>query len=97
MSKRLGTKKRKVLVEQLIERDGTTCTWCCRPLIREPIHPDRDCDAHMTVEHIIPLVKGGTNDLCNLALACYGCNNDRGDSLDWTHEAEDVVAGSCVL
>lgn len=51
----------------------------------------------MTVEHIIPLVRGGTNDLCNLALACYGCNNERGDSLDWSHEVEDVVTGSCVL
>lgn len=83
MSKRLGTKKRRVLVERLIERDGTTCTWCCRPLVQEPIHPFKDCDDHMTVEHIIPLVRGGTNDLCNLALACYFCNNERGADLNW--------------
>jgi HNH endonuclease len=28
-----------------------------------------------SVEHIIPLSKGGTYDLENLALACQGCNN----------------------
>lgn len=52
----------------------------------------------MTVEHIIPLVRGGTNDLINLALACYGCNNERGDSLDWAHDVPDTIsAGSSVL
>jgi hypothetical protein len=27
------------------------------------------------IEHIIPLVLGGTNELINLALACDGCNS----------------------
>lgn len=55
-------------------------------MIQKPIHPNQDCDDHMTVEHLKPLVKGGTNDLCNLALACYGCNNRRGASVDWAYE-----------
>ena len=28
-----------------------------------------------SIEHIVPRVKGGTNDLDNLAIACQGCNN----------------------
>jgi len=32
-----------------------------------------------TVEHIIPKSQGGPDDLDNYALACYKCNNDRGD------------------
>lgn len=28
-----------------------------------------------SVEHIVPISKGGKNDLDNLALACQGCNN----------------------
>lgn len=27
------------------------------------------------IEHIIPLILGGTNELANLALACDGCNS----------------------
>lgn len=69
------------------------CTWCCRQMIRLPITPGRDCGAHMTVEHLIPLVKGGTNDLYNLALACYWCNNNRGSDIDWVHEDSDVLPG----
>jgi hypothetical protein len=30
-----------------------------------------------SVEHIIPRIKGGTDDLENLALACQGCNNNK--------------------
>jgi hypothetical protein len=29
------------------------------------------------IEHLIPLVKGGTNDLKNLALSCQRCNNHK--------------------
>lgn len=27
-----------------------------------------------TIDHIIPIILGGTNDLTNLALACFHCN-----------------------
>jgi 5-methylcytosine-specific restriction endonuclease McrA len=35
-------------------------------------------DDNVTIEHIIPKSKGGTNDLENLALACSRCNNEKG-------------------
>lgn len=34
-----------------------------------------------TVEHIIPIVLGGTNDLDNLALACFHCNRRKWDNI----------------
>ena len=34
-----------------------------------------------TIEHVVPLAAGGTNDMENLALACKKCNNERGDQL----------------
>lgn len=83
MAKRVGTKKRRALVDALIERDGAVCTWCCKPLIDKPILPFQDCADHMTLEHIVPLKYGGTYDMCNLALACFECNNERGDCLVW--------------
>jgi len=37
-------------------------------------------DGHsgFTVEHIVPRSAGGTNDLENIALACGGCNSEKG-------------------
>ncbi len=44
--------------------------------------------AHMTVEHIIPRSRGGTNQMQNLRPACHDCNNGRGDTY---HPAEAEV------
>jgi hypothetical protein len=30
------------------------------------------------IEHIIPLIQGGSNELDNLAVSCGGCNNRKG-------------------
>lgn len=35
-------------------------------------------DTGFTIEHIIPQYAGGGNDLKNLALACGGCNSEKG-------------------
>jgi len=35
-------------------------------------------DDNVTIEHILPKSRGGTDDLYNLALACAGCNNEKG-------------------
>lgn len=75
----MGSKARKVRVSFLVERDGTRCTWCCREMINLPIDQKQDCSLHMTLEHVVPLAHGGTHDLLNLALACFQCNNARGD------------------
>lgn len=31
-----------------------------------------------TIDHILPRILGGTDDLENLALSCFTCNNDKG-------------------
>jgi 5-methylcytosine-specific restriction endonuclease McrA len=39
------------------------------------------------VDHVIPLIKGGSNDISNLAIACPRCNLSKGSKLlsEWTH------------
>ena len=34
-----------------------------------------------TVDHVVPISKGGTNDLQNLVLACKPCNTRKGNKL----------------
>ncbi len=49
---------------KLVERDGTCCFYC-----GEELQDD------VTVEHLISLNRGGTNDLSNMVLAHEKCNN----------------------
>jgi 5-methylcytosine-specific restriction endonuclease McrA len=34
-----------------------------------------------TIDHVIPISKGGTNDISNLRPACYQCNYEKGDKI----------------
>ncbi len=45
-----------------------------------------------SIEHIVPVARGGRHDLSNLALSCQGCNNRKFVSMD----AEDPVNGERV-
>lgn len=38
-----------------------------------------------TVEHIVPVSRGGTSDLHNLAISCSRCNTERGTQPFWTY------------
>ncbi len=49
------------------ERAGACCEYCFSQL---RFSPDP-----FSVEHIIPVARGGSNDDSNLALSCQGCNN----------------------
>jgi 5-methylcytosine-specific restriction endonuclease McrA len=65
-------------------------------MVDEQILPGEEVAAHMTIEHLIATSVGGTDDLENLVLACFQCNNDRGDQpgeylspwrVEFNHEA----------
>jgi 5-methylcytosine-specific restriction endonuclease McrA len=48
-------------------RQGYACAYCKQPAgIPDP-------------EHVVPLSRGGRNDMSNLVAACRACNTDKGD------------------
>jgi 5-methylcytosine-specific restriction endonuclease McrA len=49
-------------------RDGLTCVWCSKSFT---------WDDPATLEHIIPVAKGGTDRLGNVVLAHGSCNGAR--------------------
>ena len=61
------------------------CCEYCRSQARFAIQP-------FSLEHILPLSKGGETTLDNLALACQGCNNHKYNKT----EVRDSVSGEIV-
>ena len=57
---------KRYLTTQVLARDGFACRHC------------HTAD-NLTVDHITPLIKGGTNDLDNLQTLCRSCNSRKGD------------------
>lgn len=63
-------KVKGTLRQRLLQRAGHRCEYC-------QIHEDLLGD-DLQIDHIIPLVKGGTSDEQNLCVACSRCNRNKG-------------------
>ena len=50
-------------------RDGLSCAYCGASV---------ESGTKLTLDHIIPYVKGGTNSESNLVTCCHTCNSSRG-------------------
>jgi len=62
-------------------RDGLACCYCGHAL---------EQDAKLTLDHLKPYTKGGSNDARNLATCCLRCNSARG-SRAWRTFAEHAA------
>lgn len=69
---------------------GCTCVQCgfkatqiIKGVIRNQEHWDlyNDNLEPLTVDHIIPKSKGGSNELDNLQPMCYACNHKKGNKI----------------
>lgn len=67
----MNPKQKRSKKQQLIHEYGSCCWWCRQALLYE----------QLTIEHLKPRSKGGSNNLENLRLACRLCNQLRGNSL----------------
>ena len=54
--------KRKRLAPKIYKRDGAYCRIC-------------GTSDNLTIDHITPLAKGGSDDLSNLQILCKSCNS----------------------
>ena len=57
-------------LRRLVEARAGRCCEYCRSQLRYATQP-------FSLEHIVPLARGGSSDAGNLALACQGCNNHK--------------------
>lgn len=58
---------------QVFELFGRKCAYCRCDLTEQTV----------TVDHVIPISKGGRNSIDNLAPACKSCNSSKKDRTDW--------------
>jgi predicted nucleic acid-binding Zn ribbon protein len=65
---KLGLESQAVLLGYLIKRDRGRCGICHQP-VRAKKGPMRP-----SIDHIVPLSRGGTHELSNVQLAHYRCN-----------------------
>lgn len=67
----LGATVERVSREEIIQRDESTCYLCHRRLAWGEI----------TLDHVIPLSRGGAHEAGNLRVACRPCNSRKRDTL----------------
>ncbi len=56
----------------VFERNKYQCQSCGKQ------HGETD----LTIDHIIPLARGGSNDISNLQVLCFSCNRKKTDQID---------------
>lgn len=63
--------RRKDARDLFIQEGGRVCAICGKQMSKD----------ETTIDHIIPLSKGGADIIQNMQLACLACNNAKGDNL----------------
>lgn len=69
------------LRQAVFERDNYTCQYCG--------HSGNEAD--LEVDHIIPICKGGNNDMRNLCTACKTCNRKKGARILTISELQQIA------
>lgn len=71
----------------VLARDGWACQLCRRPI--DPAIPWPD-PRSPSIDHIVPLSRGGQHSLANVQAAHLGCNSAKGDRCDGDQVGQPV-------
>ncbi len=81
-AKRFGVRYIRFAKSMIYERDGYTCQLCRNPVLQTVKYNAADGKIHMrspTIDHIIPMSKGGNHEPPNCQTACFECNSKKGN------------------
>lgn len=68
-----------VLLSEIAQRDGWRCGICHRRVEAKAVYPD---PGSASLDHILPLSRGGTHEPSNVQLAHLRCNVAKGNQAD---------------
>ncbi len=68
--------KQKIDRDEIFIRDKWRCHICKQQVRDIPNHP-----REATLDHVIPLSKGGSHTYKNLKTCCRKCNSDKGNTV----------------
>lgn len=85
-----GKRKRRIWAAIEAEGRDKVCAYCGTEVHRglPPAHPNA-----ANLDHAIPRSRGGTNELSNLVVACFSCNQNRGCAAHPTIVVRDKTRG----
>lgn len=69
-----------ITLEKLFKRDGGVCYLCGRVCDWKDMVDGNAGDRYPSIDHVVPISKGGTHTWGNIKLACRKCNWKKGDS-----------------
>lgn len=72
---RKASKAQKWLRTTLIKKHSGKCVLCSESVVLKPSDHSRAA----TIDHIIPVSRGGADVIANMQLACLECNRKKGD------------------
>lgn len=72
---------------EILKRDGNACRYC------GAMAPD----AKLTIDHVMPVALGGTDDSSNLVTACRDCNAGKTSTMPDEKVVADVAAADLKL
>lgn len=66
--------------KQLMEIFNGRCYYCGREVLEIPFKKGQKKPRNAaTIDHIIPVCRGGEDKIDNMVLACHACNNEKGN------------------
>lgn len=74
-ARKRGAFVENVTLEYLFKRDGGKCQLCGGDISRSTRHPHGDSPS---MDHIVPLARGGKHERKNMQLAHFRCNSRKG-------------------
>jgi hypothetical protein len=77
--KKISAKKKKTR-RSVWEKTGGKCVGCGKNL---KLSGKQNSENYMTIDHIVPLVKGGSSKLENLQPMCHNCNEKKSDIIGY--------------
>jgi 5-methylcytosine-specific restriction endonuclease McrA len=62
--------------KQLLQKHNGRCAICAEAVELS----DPESRKYATIDHIVPISRGGQDALCNMQLACRACNEAKGNT-----------------